>query len=273
MASLWKQYKKEFEANEFEYLIVDNLSEDDSVRQLQEEIKKYKNFHVVKNDKNGGFGNGNNTGAKHAKGEYILFLNDDTVVEDRGLVKMLDYIKTHTNVGAIGGKLINADDSEQSASGAFYTVATISLFILGFQRMGFIDRNPKTISEVDWVKGALLMIKKSVFEKIGRFDEHIWMYTEDMEICYRVHKAGLKCVFYPDIKVRHTEHGSGNRTFAIINIYKNLPYFYKKHKSTLEYQYVRGLLQLKAGLLIIAGKLTNNHYLTNTYTQAYKALQ
>ena len=272
MAALWEHYRREFEGNEFEYIVVDNLSGDDSVVQLKEEVGKYKNFHVVENDKNGGFGNGNNAGAKRAKGEYILLLNDDTVVEDQGILKMLEYIKTHENVGAIGGRLLNSDGSEQSATGQFYTMLTVSLFIFGFQRIGFVNRNPATISEVDWVKGALLMMKKSVFEKIGRFDEKIWMYTEDMELCYRINKAGLACVFFPDVKVRHSEHGSSSRTFAIVNIYKNLPYFYKKHKSPLEYHYVKGLLKLKAAFFIVVGKVLNNHYLINTYSQAYKVV-
>lgn len=273
MESLWKQYKQEFENNEFEYIVVDNLSGDDSVDKLKEEVKKYKNFHVVANDKNGGFGNGNNAGVRHGKGEYILLLNDDTIAEDQGILRMLDYIKTNGDVGAIGGRLINSDGSEQSATGEFYNILTISLFIFGFERMGLVNKNPTTISEVDWVKGALLMMKKSVFEKIGGFDEHIWMYTEDMEICYRVHKAGLKCVYFPDVKVRHTEHGSSNRTFAIVNIYKNLPYFYKKHKSIFEYYYVKFLLKTKAAFLVGVGKVLNNHYLVDTYSQAYKVIQ
>src|SRR5207247_2146405 len=98
-------------------------------------------------------------------------------------------------------------------------------------------------------KGALFMIKKEVFEKVRKFDEHIWMYTEDMELCYRIHQGGLKCVFFPEITVKHKHQGSTNRTFAIVNIYRNMPYFYKKHKSFLEYLYVRSLLRLKAMML------------------------
>ncbi|MBI3887604.1 hypothetical protein HY310_00870 [Candidatus Microgenomates bacterium] len=91
-----------------------------------------------------------------------------------------------------------------------------------------------------------------------------------MELCYRVKKAGYKIVFYPDLVVLHAEHGSTNKTFAIIHIYKGLPYFYKKHRSKAEYVILRGLLRTKAGVLFIVGKLLGNDYLIQTYGQAFK---
>ncbi|HWY79890.1 MAG TPA: glycosyltransferase family 2 protein [Candidatus Sulfotelmatobacter sp.] len=273
MASLWKQYQKEFEANEFEYILVDNFSEDDSLHILGKEIKKYKNFHLLANNQDAGFGAGNNFGVKKAQGTYLLFLNDDTIVEDRGIAKMLEYLKQHEEIGVLGGKIVNFDGSEQLSSGKFYSLFTFTLFILGMQRFGLIDKNPKTIQEVDWIKGALFMIKKTLYEKVGGYDEHIWMYTEDIELCYRIHKHGLKCVFFPDISIKHKEQGSTNRTFAIVNIYKNLPYFYKKHKSSFAYHYVKLLLKTKAAVLLMVGKLTHNKYLKDTYSQALNAVK
>ncbi|HUD44321.1 MAG TPA: glycosyltransferase family 2 protein [Patescibacteria group bacterium] len=272
MASLWQQYKKEFSENEFEYIIVDNFSQDESVSLLQKEVKKYKNFQVLANTKNGGFGAGNNLGEAKAKGKYLLFLNDDTIVEDKGISKMLIYLQEHTKIGALGGKLLNINGTEQSTAGKFYSLFSVTLYLLGLQRLGVVDKNPQTIQEVDWLKGALLMIKKDVFEKVGKFDEHIFMYTEDMELCFRIHLLGLKCIFFPDITIRHKDQGSTNRAFAIVNIYKNLPYFYKKHKSSFEYNYIKLLLFIKAYLLKIVGKFLHNTYLIDTYTQALKAI-
>jgi GT2 family glycosyltransferase len=271
--SLWKQHKEEFENNEFECLVVDTLSQDNSLQLLEPEVKKYKNIHLFPSNRDAGFGAGNNFGAKKAKGDFILLLNNDTVVEDRGIIKMLDYLKTHIKIGALGGKIYNFDGTEQSASGKFYSLFTVTLFLLGFQRLGLVDKNPTTISQVDWVKGALLMMKRNLFEKLGGFDEKIFLYTEDMELCYRVHKLGLSCVFFPDITIKHKEHGTGNRTSAIINIFTNLPYFYKKHKSTFAYEYVKFLLRLKAITLLTAGKILQNKYLQETYTKALKAIE
>ncbi len=273
MESLWKQYKDEFENDDFEYIVVDNSSKDSSFEKLQNEVKKYKNFHVFENETNTGFGGGNNLGVTKAKGEYLLFLNNDTEAEDKGILRMLEYIQEHNDIGILGGKMLNGNGTEQPSSGKFYTLTSVTLFLLGLQRYGVIDQNPKEIQEVDWVKGALLMIPKKLFEEVGKFDEHIFMYTEDMELCYRVKLHKLKCVFFPDIKILHKDQGSTNRTFAIVHIFKYLPYFYKKHKTKIEYLYVKMLLLTKAILLIVAGYILRKKYFVDTYSEALKAIE
>ena len=96
------------------------------------------------------------------------------------------------------------------------------------------------------------------------------MYSEDMEFCFRMKEAGYGVAFYPEVKVVHSEHGSGSRSFAIINIYKGFLYFYKKHKSYPEYLLVKLMLVTKAWIAIIIGSLTGNKYLVTTYKQAIK---
>src|SRR5205807_1922254 len=124
------------------------------------------------------------------------------------------------------------------------------------------------ISKVDWVKGALLMIRRDVFEKLGGFDEKIFMYMEDMELCYRAHLAGYTISFYPDVDIRHKDQGSSNRTFAIVNIYKSLLYFYSKHKSKKEYDLLKALLLLKGYIAIMIGLLIGNKNLMERYQKA-----
>src|SRR5258708_25728040 len=109
------------------------------------------------------------------------------------------------------------------------------------------------------------MIRKDVFDKLGGFDEKIFMYVEDMELCYRANLVGYHTYFYPDIEVLHKEHGSTNRTFAIVHIYQNLLYFYKKHRSPSEYQVVQLMLKTKAHILVFFGTITQNNYLKETY--------
>lgn len=94
------------------------------------------------------------------------------------------------------------------------------------------------------------------------------MYTEDMELCYRVREAGYKVVYFPEMVIQHIGQGSSNREFAIVNIYKGLLYFYKKHKSYPEYLFVKSLLLFKAWFAILVGSLTQNAYLTTTYKKA-----
>lgn len=275
LASLHEQFEKELHNGEMEVLVVDNKSPDDSVTILTEAIKKnkYKNITLYPNKENAGFGPGNDFGAQKAKGTYLLFLNNDTEVKDKGLLDMVSYMEKHKDVSILGGQLRNFDGSLQASTGKFYTPFNATLLLLGMQKYGSLDKSPTTVSEVDWVKGAILMIRRDVYAALGGFDPKIFMYTEDMELCYRARKAGYKVYFYPDIKVFHADQGSSNRTFAIVNIYKNLLYFYKKHRSNLEYTYLKYLLWSKAKSLVIIGKITHNSYLTDTYEKALAVLR
>jgi GT2 family glycosyltransferase len=270
VTSLWEQYESEFRANIMEVIIVDNDSQDDSVSRIREEIKKKKfvNMHVIANPVNSGFGVGCNTGAKTAKGKYIIFLNNDTVVKDGGLVKMAQYCEEHEDVAILGGQLRNFDGSLQASTGKFYTPYYATLLMIGGQRIGLLDKSPSEIKKVEWVKGGLLLIRKDAFEKLKGFDEKIFMYTEDMELCYRAHQMGMGVYFYPDVRVLHKDQGSSNKTFAIVNIYKNLLYFYKKHRSPGEYLYLRSLLKTKAVTMIEIGHMFGIKYLIETYEKA-----
>ncbi len=271
MESLYAQYKKHFEQKEWEYIIVDNNSKDDSAKHLKKTVGQYIGFSFIQNPENTGFGAGNNLGVKHAQGEYVLFLNNDTTIQGRGIMDMFSYMQVHPEIAILGGELQNFDGTSQSSAGEFYTIFTLILLLLGLQRFGVTGKNPKEISKVDWVKGALFMIRKTVFEKLGGFDENIFMYTEDLELCYRAKEAGYSSYFFPTNGILHKDQGSSNRTFAIVNIYKNLLYFYKKHRPLWEYIVVKLLLQTKAILLILYGKLFKKEYFVITYEKAFSA--
>lgn len=270
--SLYAQFGEKFGNNTIELIIVDNASGDGSVEVLNKTIhrEKYKNIHVSANSENSGFGKGCNLGAKTANGKYILFLNNDTVVKDRGIYDMVTFLDQHQEAAILGGQLCNMDGSEQSSTGNFYTLPRVFMFLLGLQRYKLIDNSPKTISKVDWVKGGFFMIRADVFHKLKGFDENIFMYTEDMELCYRAAIAKYPTYFYPHAKVLHVDQGSSNRTFAVINIYENLLYFYKKHRSKSEYIFLKTLLKTKALLLYTIGKIFRNDYLSQTYEKALK---
>lgn len=275
MSSLVNKLDKEFSEDLIELLIVDNASNDDSLKRLKSEIisKKYKNAKLIESENNYGFAKGCNIGARASRGKFLLFLNNDTVVKDRGLLDMVNYLEENSDVAILGGQLKNVNGSLQPSTGDFYNLGKAVMLLLGLQKYGLLDKSPDKISNVDWVKGAILMIKKEIFTKLGGFDENIFMYIEDMELCYRAKKLGYKIVFYPAVNITHEEYGSTNRSFAIANIYKNLLYFYKKHKSYTEYFILKVLLVVKAVILIIIGSLFGNSYLKNTYKQALAAIK
>jgi len=275
LKSIISQYTQELAEKEFEIIVVDNASTDDSVESIKYYVSSIKcdgKIALIQNKENVGFGKGCNLGAKNAKGKYILFLNSDTQIFDKGFLLMVDFLDKNTNVAVLGGKIENDDGSIQKSWGKFYNLFNLLIILLGFERFGFLRPNPNKIKKVDWISGACMMIKHDIFEKLTGFDERLFMYVEDMEICFRAQKLGYQTYFYPNIKLMHKSQGSSNRTFAIIYIYKGILHYYSKHKTYLEYLVAKTLLILKATILILVGFLTFNSELRNRYKKAMLAL-
>jgi len=270
MASLYTMYKQEFEKGIMELIFVDNASQDGSVEFLKNEIKKknYKNIHLIENAENAGFAKGCNLGASNAKGEFILFLNNDVKIQSRGFLEMTDYMKKNSQAAIMGGRMKNADGLAQLSTWKFYTLGNAILMLLGFERFGMLNASPDTISKVDWVTGGCMMIKKTIFNELGGFDKHFFMYMEDMELCYRAKKSRYSVYYYPDLTIIHVGQGSSNRTFAIVNIYKGLVYFYKKHMPYWQYLIITLLLKTKAIILVLIGRISGNSYFLSTYGKA-----
>lgn len=266
------QYQNQLVSGEFEVIIIDNGSSDGSVESIEKEIKEAKNISLIKNKENLGFSKGNNLGAKKAKGRNLLFLNSDTQILDQGFLKMVEFLDNHENIGILGGRLKNLGGSSQKSVGKFYNLFNVFLMLLGTERLGLLRESPKKEKKVDWVSGACLMIKNNLFKKIGGFDENFFMYVEDMEISFEANLRGFSTFFYPDANLLHTELGSSNKTFAILNIYKGLIHFYKKYKPFWQYLILYLLLKLKSSLGIIFGILLNNRSLKETYLKAFEAI-
>lgn len=262
--SIIDQYGKELKNREFEIIVVDNNSTDGST----ESIKHEGIIKLIQNKENVGFARGCNIGAKVAEGKYILFLNSDTQVFDKGFGGMTKFLEKNSNIAILGGKIQDPDGSVQLSAGKFYNLFNLTLMLLGLERLGFLRVSPSEIEKVDWVSGACMMVQRFVFEKLMGFDENFFMYIEDMEICFRAQKLGFSTYFYPNIELRHKSLGSSNRTFAIMNIYKGILYFYSKHKNPFEYIIAKILLIIKAEILILVGFLTFNKSLIERYRKA-----
>ena len=268
LKSVVSQYKQKLEKKEFEVIVVDNNSSDNSVAEISNLKSQVSNLIIIQNKENLGFGKGCNLGAKSAKGKYVLFLNSDTQVFDKGFLSMIDFLDKNSNVAVLGGKLENNDGSIQRSCGKFYNLFNLLIMLLGLERFGFLRSSPNKIQKVDWVSGACMMVRADIFEKLTGFDEKLFMYMEDMEICFRANKLGFVTYFYPNVKLKHKSLGSSNRTFAIINIYKGILYFYSRHKTHLEYLVAKLFLITKAGILILVGLLTFNSELRGRYQKA-----
>ena len=267
--SLIQSLINKIDSKEFEIIVIDNGSTDNSLSLIAGEFPAVK---LIANNHNLGFGIANNQGIKKATGEYVLLINSDITVLDDSITQLLDYITNSPEVDFAGGKLFNEDNTPQASCGPFYNlvVSFVMLFLRG-DKLGITRYSPNMTREVDWVSGACLIGKKEKFEKVGLFDEKIFMYMDEIDFLYRAKKMGFHVFYYPKAKFIHFGSGSAaGKTQPVLNIYKGLLYFYSRYQSPLERRILIFMLKLKALIALAIGIVTNNKYLKATYAEAFK---
>ena len=265
----------------WEIIVVDNNSKDGSVEFLK---KKYPNVKVVAEKENLGFGKGNNIGIKQAKGDYLFFFNSDAYLIDTSLSKLISRTREINNLGAISPLILNPDKSIQQSGGYFPTLLKIFLW------MSFIDDLPGGAMlkpfhidhdsfytkerELDWITGAAFMVPSKVLKKVGDFDPDIFMYGEDVELCYRIKKAGFKIVMDPEAKIVHIGQGSSGKTprSAILGEYKTILHVYQKHQGKGSLQMARIFLKIGGLLRTLVFSLLGRKELSQIYAEAVKTV-
>lgn len=217
-------------------IIVDNASKDKTIEILKRRFPG--RIKLIKYRKNLGFAKAANQGAKIAKGEYLLFLNPDTVVKSNCIESMLEFAKNKKDAAIVGCKVLNPDGSLQPSSGRFPTISNII-----FDRMPIINKIIQTeqirlkdyykkVQKPDWVTGAFFLAKREVFEKLGGFDERYFLYVEDVDFCYRVKKAGYKIYYNPNAEIIHYDQGKSpqRKNFKAKQMRKGFTIYFEKYK-------------------------------------------
>ncbi|OGH12452.1 MAG: hypothetical protein A2857_06260 [Candidatus Levybacteria bacterium RIFCSPHIGHO2_01_FULL_36_15] len=273
VASIFSFYSREMEKGEFELIIFDNASSDDTIEILKNIKDDYRDVKVFRNEKNLGFAGGMNKAVLHSNGKLILFINSDTVVNDRNIIRMVNLMEMDEKIGVLGGQMLDSKGIKELSAGRFYNLMNVFLLAVGFERIANVRFSPEKNEDVDFVSGGFMMVRKDVFISVGEFDENFFMYVEDMELCFNIKKSGFKIMFYPYAKIKHHKHGSSSRSFAVVNIYKGILYFYRKHKSRRSYFMVKSLLEVKASVAIFIGIITQNDYLKQTYRRSLEVLK
>lgn len=254
----------------YEIIVIDNDSADDSVEQLKILKAKYKQIQLLESAKNIGFGPANNLGVKKSTGNFVLLLNSDTVVLNDAIQKLLEFAKSNPEAHFVGGKLLNKDMSPQPSAAPFYSLPTVfaALFLKG-DYWGLTRSSPIKTRKVDWVSGACILTKKSYFEKLGGFDEDVFLYMEEVDLLYRAKQMGMNTYFYPEARFIHIGFASsGSRSKPIIQVFKGFLYLYKKHHSPTSQTLLKTMLQLKVAISLFIGRVVKNQYLINTYEEA-----
>lgn len=194
-------------ASEWEFwetIVVDNASKDETV----EIVKQFGWVHLICNTENWGFAAGVNKGAKEAKGEWLLLLNPDCIVDENAFAELYEFVQSNDEkIAVVGLQLLNSDGTLQPSGRRFPKVWEFVLALLGFHRWiearWFEGRDFTKLQEVDEVSGAALAIKRKVFEQIGGMDEGFFLFFEELDLCRRVKSLGWKVVYLPKAKVKH----------------------------------------------------------------------
>ena len=257
--------RKALQGIESEVWVVDNNSVDDSVRMVQE---KFPEVRLIANTNNPGFAVANNQAIRQSSGEYVLLLNPDTLVEEDTFQKCLAFMDTHPDAGALGVKLIDGSGKflPESKRGfpspwvAFCkTVGLSALFpksrLFNGYYLGNLPENDT--NPVDVLAGCFMFMRRSALDQSGLLDEAFFMYGEDIDLSYRIIRAGYKNYYFPDTKTIHykgesTKKGSLNyvRTF-----YQAMIIFTRKHlsgrRAGLFIRMLQAAIWLRAGITLV----------------------
>ncbi len=236
-----------------EIIVVDNASDDGSVEMLRQ---KFPGVSLIANTVNKGFAAGNNLALPRCRGEYILLINPDTVVQEDTLRALIGYMDEHPSVGLATCKILNPDGTlELACRRSFPTPWVAFSKIIGlsalfphsklFGRYNLTYKDPNAECEVDAVSGSFMFLRKTVAEQVGGLDEQFFMYGEDLDWCYRIKQAGWRVMYTPATQIIHYRGQSTKRSDIdeVRVFYDAMRVFVRKH-------FQRGLL---FDVIVLAG--------------------
>lgn len=243
----------EFAPGSSEVWVVDNASDDQSAGEVK---RQFPQVHVISLGENVGFGPANNRAFEQARGEFFFLLNSDAFVHRGATRSLVDFLRAHPGAGAVGPKLLNADGSLQASCWKFPSPARAWGEALGLARV--LGAHPllgdyyrwahDEEREVDFVIGAALLVRRSVWEEVGGFDPAFFLYAEETDWQKRIHEAGWKIVFWPDALVTHLGGASG-----AANAPRTSSLFWQgQERYILKHFGPRGFIGFRAALLLSA---------------------
>jgi hypothetical protein len=233
---------------DFEIIVVDNASTDDSLVMLEE---RYPQVIRIGNKINMGFGAANNQAFTLIKGKYALLLNTDAVLTPTAVHKLWSFSETHPQAAIVCGQLLHADGSKQNSVAAFPSLLTLTinnslleyLFPARFPGKRYERREPL---EVDSAIGACMIIRKQAINEVGFFDRRYFFFFEETDLAYALRKAGWKIYQVPDAVVYHLQGQSIGHNFGSrIEFYRARYQFLRKWHGHFFYYSARGLIFLR----------------------------
>ncbi len=203
--------------------------------------EKFPSVRIIENGANLGFARGNNAGIAVASGEYTLILNPDTIIRRRALEKLIAYADRHTEAGAFGARVLNPNGSFQKCARPIPTVRRYLIAALYLRWLGrlsetlnadtYVGWDGSTEREIGFQSGCCVMLRKKLLDQIGGFDPIFFYHFEEVDLCYRVWKAGRSIRFCPEAEITHLGGQSVSRSpvrFAL-ETYRSRYRFFDKH--------------------------------------------
>lgn len=257
---------------DYEVLIVDNKSPDNSVQIVREkylsDLQIASKTKLLLHDKNEGFGIGNNIGIANSQGDYVLLLNSDTKLSPENLQVMVDFMESRPDVGGATCKLIKADGEIDPASrrgepnllrSFFRLFGLQKLFPKWFGGYNMLHKDPNVESELESCSGAYLIMPGEIVKKVGGFDPRFFMYAEDLDLCRKIREAGFKIWWYPKTTCVHFRGQSTKHTpqKMIYAFYEAMWIYYKKWYSQKYFYIMDPLVFLGLTVLYLYKSLQN----------------
>ena len=223
-----------------EIIIVDNNSKDGIKEHLPSKLPRVK---FIFNNENLGFAKACNQGSKISSGNYLLFLNPDTILTETCLKDCISFFESHADVGAAGVRMLDEKgnflkESKRglpSPSASFYKLFGLTAMFPGSKTFGKYYQGHLPEDEnniVDVLSGAFMMVKREIFEKVNGFDESFFMYGEDIDLSLRITQRGYKNYYLGKLSVTHLKGGSTTYNYKYVrDFYSAMHLFVKKHYS------------------------------------------
>lgn len=230
--------KKATEMMDKEIFVVDNDSKDGSVDFLR---NYHPEVHYIENHENVGFSKANNMAIQKAQGDFVLLINPDTIVSEDTIKRCVDFMNSHPDAGAIGVRQnyaygMFAPESKRAVprpmTALFKFTGLCKRFpknkVLGKYYLGFLDN--RQANEIEILSGAFMFIRYQAIKKAGMFDEDYFMYGEDIDLSYRILKAGFKNYYLPTNIIHYKGESTHKHTFTYVNNFnKSMTIFFRKH--------------------------------------------
>lgn len=242
-----------------EVVVVDNGSKDDSVEMVRREFPEVR---LLATGENLGFGRGHNRAMAAGTGRHFIVLNPDTLVYPGAFERLVSFMDATPECGACGPTILDINRELAHSGHHDFTLLSVAANAFNVRALLPADRvlrehfggvlrhlhsaydRHDALRDVDWIDGACLVVRREAYDKVGGFDERIFLNCEDFDWCYRIRHAGWRIVHVPDATVVHLMHQSKEQVYvpSFVAHYRSILYLFRKHHGWFKYQMVRAIL-------------------------------